>query len=353
MPHDYFCRPALRLSELTLLSRLLSTAASARQPLRETLALLSKQTTNKKIYNALALVCAELQRGALVAQAFSKYELIFGTLFCRVVAYGETAGNSSTLCAHLADYYKENELFRKKISRILKYPVLIVIGATGIFIASLGFVIPFAVRTISSYTGNLPAATSIALTAVTFLSRHCQTMLTVSIVFCAVCFCVWYATIRLQCLEKIAWRTPFCGKLCRKNSLRRISQTLSFLLTNGIPPSRALKITAETAGCISFRNALRRAAQGECETVTALSTALKAADIFPPSIIDPPTGTEEQYAGGELFKKIAEFYQEEIEAAVTAAVLVIEPAVVAIAGLLGGGVLLALYLPLLRGLGNH
>jgi type IV pilus assembly protein PilC len=332
-----------------ILARNCSTIIAEKRPLPGSLEALSKQTSTKKLATVLSLIAAELRKGNTLGSAFQKQQHHVGPFFSQIVAHGEAGGNLGPLLTRLADYYEKTGRFRKKIFHTLKYPAIVVTITMGVLCTLLFFFVPAAVRSILTYTGTLPTATKIALAAVTFVTDHRQSLLVSLVLFILILTFLWYTNVRLQWFEKIAWNIPLFGNFYRGNSLRRISFSLSFLLASGLSPSKALEMTAETVKDTRLRIKLRRAAQEKIGNNESLAAALKAAGgIFPSSILDTLSAIKEHRNGGEQFKKTAEYYEEEIEAAVNALVLVIEPLVVAITGLLGIGILLALYLPTLH-----
>jgi type IV pilus assembly protein PilC len=314
------------------------------RPLPERLESLSNQETGKKVVAVLSLIAAELRNGSTFTAAIQKQSSRLGLFFCRTAAQGEAAGTLAPLLTFLADFYEKNDLFEKKINRTLRYPAIVLVITIAAIAALLAFFVPAAARSITMYRGTLPAVTKITLAVITFLSVHRQSALIFLLLLLGV-----PASLRLvnarqpwqSLLETILWAIPVFGNFRRGYSLRRIAAGLSFLSAAGVNYCEALPLTAETVPNASLRHKLLRAAQ---EKHPSLAAALKAVGIFPPGIL----GTISNGNEGAQFNKIAEFYEEEVLAAVNAIVLVIEPFIVAIAGLLGVGILLALYLPALR-----
>jgi type IV pilus assembly protein PilC len=315
--------------------------------LPERLESLSNQETDKKVVDVLSLIAAELRNGSTFTAAIQKQSSRLGLFFCRTAAQGEAAGTLAPLLTFLADFYEKNDLFEKKINRTLRYPAIVLVITIAAIAALLAFFVPAAARSITMYHGTLPAVTKITLAVITFLSVHRQSALIFLLLLLGVPAGLRLANARVpwvpwqSLLETILWAIPVFGNFRRGYSLRRIAAGLSFLSAAGVTYCEALSLAAETVPNASLRHKLLRAEQEKHPSLTA---ALKAAGIFPPGIL----GTISNGNEGAQFNKIAEFYEEEVLAAVNAIVLVIEPFIVAIAGLLGVGILLALYLPALR-----
>jgi type IV pilus assembly protein PilC len=354
--NNCFSRPLGR-SALGRLARHCAVAFAEKRPIQrplpERLESLSKQEADKKLGDVLSLIAAELQKGSTFAGALQKQASRLGFFFCRIAALGETAGIRGPLLARLADFYEKDDRFDKKIHRTLRYPAVVLFVTTAAIAAVLAFFVPAAARSLSGYTGILPAATKITLGIIAFISLHRQSVFLIVLLVCGFCACLPCLYVRLPWLEKISWTIPVFGNLCRDKSLRGMASGISFLLSIDLAPSETLTIMAETAPTALLRHKLLRAAQKKPGNTESLTAALKTHEVFPAGILDMLPDAKEPLLEGEPFEKMAGFYEEEILAAVNAIVMVIEPLIVAVSGLLGGGILLALYLPVLRTFGSH
>ncbi|MBN2188959.1 MAG: type II secretion system F family protein [Chitinispirillaceae bacterium] len=346
MIHDLFHAPGERRSALIALARELAASFAEGKNLPAVFIALSRQRRFKNLSAALLVIAKELQGGRAVAEAFSGRENIFGSFFCRTASSGFLSENSGLFFSRLAGHLEKDERFRKRIACVLRYPLLFTAGATGAMITILALIIPDAVQTISAVSGKLPRSSQIALNVFS-TPQTLLLLLLASLVLLFACIgCsikVFHGSGRCVCVF------PFLSNLCRKFSLRRVSSGIHFLISNGIGIPEALVIAAEAEGRSPLRIKLLRAAEEIRRGRAPLISALKDADgIFPPSVFYALSKAQDLEREDMLFRKIAGFYEEEIEAALTAAILIIEPAIVAIAGFIGAGVLAALYLPLLR-----
>jgi type IV pilus assembly protein PilC len=346
MISNCFHAPGERRRSLIALARGLASAFAERQKLPAAFLFLSKQLSCKKLSSTLFSIAAELQGGRPAAEAFAGREKIFGVFFCQTAAHGMLSEKPGLFFLRLADFLETDERFRKKMASVLKYPFLLVAGTTGAMITVLAFIIPEAVRTISAVAGKLPMPTQIALNV---FSASQPLLLLLPASFVILFACAWYSNRVFHLAERCASRVPFLGDFCRKVSLRRTASGISFFLSNGIGIHEALEIAAAGENRTPLRTKLLHAAQEIRCNRAPFITALKDADgIFPPSVFNTSSNAHDLEREDMLFRKIADFYEEEIEAGLAAAILIIEPAIVAIAGLVGGGILAALYLPLLR-----
>jgi type IV pilus assembly protein PilC len=331
--------PGKYSADLAVLSRCLSKAFAGKQPLSQALISLAERRRLKKIGPALRLVSLKLQIGRSAFDAFSEYEKCFGTFFCHAVKHGESSGNPGIFFASLADYFDKNNRFRKKILLRLKYPAIIIIGATGVIISLLAFMIPAAARTIPAHSIVFPSATRIALQVLT-LKPHVLLgflMVVVSLLISAWCL-----------RKKHRLEIPVFGDISRMNSLRRSALGLSFLLSNGVSPSAAAEITAASIRRSRYFIKLFKAQEKAGNGSSPAAALTDFNGIFPQTVLDTLSSESDPRSEGIRFRKIADFYEEEIEASVIAIALLCEPLIIAITGLLGGGILAALYLPLIR-----
>ena len=325
-------------------------AFSSKQPLPQALDSLSHQQSMKKLGPILRLIALELHGGRSASQAFLKHENKFGSFFCEALRQGELSADPGAFFLGLAYYYEENDRFRKEIFHTLKYPAITAAGATGAMVTLLAVSIPAAVRTIPAYSENIPLITRIVLHALSVSPLALLSLLIIAIFLSIV---AWRSIEKFHALDRLAPNgapeVRFFGSLTRKLSLRRIALSLSFLLSNGVSISDALRISAEALRYTPYRDKLIGIAQNIHTNGASLPAVLKdAGDIFPPLVFDILSDRKPPYNESGYFRKIAEFYEEEIGTAFAVTAIVLGPLIVAIAGLLGGGILVALYLPLLR-----
>jgi type IV pilus assembly protein PilC len=337
------CRiiPDKYYADLALLSRSLSKAFSGKLPISRAISSLTEQSRlAKKFVSALRLVVLSIENGTSAFQAFSAHDKIFGTFFCLAIKQGERSGNPVVFFSGLADFFDEIHRFRNTIFNTWKYPAIVLIVSAGVMSTLLTFIVPAAVRATPAHSTDIPLITYTALRILT-LNQH--SILTMFAAVLSLSFFFWYFIVKFQWLYKIQGVIPFWGTIARLDMLRRISLGLSFLLSHGVNPYSAIEITAALIRHPRYRKELLRAAQNEPYTCASpISALVNAMRIFPQTVLNSLPGEENP------FRKMSDFYEEETEVAVTAIALLSEPTIVAIAGLLGGGILATLYLPLIR-----
>jgi type IV pilus assembly protein PilC len=340
----------LTSSDLSTLARACATITVENKPAHESLALLSQQVSTRLLAEVLSRIADRVKKGDLLTSALLKEQALAGTVFCKAVAYSDT-GNQENLYLRLAEYYDNDTRFHNKIFRLLKYPAFVLSGILGISGAMLGLLILDAVRKIKDLgSDSLPAATKTVLTAVSFASTHWQTLVLILILFIVA---AWYLNVKHHWQSQVIGAMPFANNFCRKISLYRFSCAYSFLLAGKLSCSHACVTASTTVKNTLLRDTLLHALQKDALTTPSLSERIKSTDTFPPLVNEIISNTLMRQKEAALFKKIAEFYEEEIEAAVAAFVLIVEPVIVALIGIWGGGILLALYLPMLHAFGSH
>jgi type IV pilus assembly protein PilC len=346
-------RPYLSQNDLALFARHFSAILASGMLPAKAIELLVKQTTDKTILTVLGLIVSDMQKGSNLAQAFSKQKRIFGTFFCSIISSGEASGNLKMLLAKVSEYYEKNDLFQKKIVRSLKYPLFIWVGTLGSLCTMLLYLIPAVMKKISHFSGTIPAPTAILFSLLHFLYFHLFLVIILSITLFAIVVALFLLCDVLEWVELILLKIPMYGNVRRKNSLRRFSLTLSFLLSNGLDFYNALKIAASTLNSRFLGNP-NQVLQNTPKDIYSLLETLKNGELYPALIGEMLFDRNRNSANEEvLLTKIAEFYQEEVDVTLGAFFLVFGPATMTFLGLLGGGTLVALYMPFFKFVGNH
>ena len=338
------CIPDRHYAALRAISLVLARQHTEIFPLSSALSVFAEQRTLKRHRTPLRRIALELKKGRSVAEAFSPYARHFGSFFLQALLFGEQAGNSEAYFSRLAEYYGRNDRFRRRIVTAIKYPAVIMAVATGALLSLLAIIIPPAVQAVLSNPGNVPALPWIVSHA---LALKPEELITPLILVLMLISCAFYMNIKYPWLEKALFVTPFIGSFSRKIALRRCALSLSFLLSNGVNIGAAASAVAQTVRHTPFRTILLRTAAESDKNGTNPSSRLQGLSaMFPQSTLGTFLNVQSIIDGGKHLERTAGFYEEEIVTSVTAAVLIIEPAVIAVAGLLGGGILAALYLPL-------
>jgi type IV pilus assembly protein PilC len=347
-----FKRRSLNLSELCSFTRNLAAILTPTLPIAGAIDLISKQAFGGRAAEALSIIAADIQSGNTLSQAFQKHEMLFGTFFCSIIAQEEGSGNPNVVFLKLSEYYENKCSFRKKITCLLKYPLIILLGTIGIYVTLLLFFIPPGLQKVLNNPENLPFATKITVSIAVFVQIHASGIAMLSVFILVLFFWLWHSNLKSPWLSSLAWNIPVIGDVLRKNSLQRFSLALSTLLSCGFDLSHALATSASELRNVFLEKRILHALIDTINNSESIFNILKELSIFPPFIIEMAKNEKRSNHSNEQLKKISTFYQDEVEAAFNAFTIIIGPVFVAVIGLLGLGVLISLYLPVFKVVGN-
>jgi len=337
----------VKLKDMARFTRQFGSMTQAGLPLVQCLDVLCEQTENKVLSASIGKVSSDIQGGANLSDAMRKHPKLFNDLYCNMIAAGEASGNLDGVLDRLATYQEKADALRRKIQGAMMYPVIVLLVAVGVTAALLVFVIPTFEKMFSDVGGTLPAPTRVVITISDFLRSP-----TMGIIFGAsIAGLLIFLRLRKSndnvrmLSDKALLKIPILGELQRKGAVSRFSQTLSTLLNSGVTIIDALTVTAATSGNMVLEKGLMRTV----ERITAgqsISEPLKETGIFPPMVIHMIAVGERTGGLAEMLEKIAIFYEEEVDAAVEALTSIIEPLLIVGIGIVIGGILVAMYMPM-------
>jgi len=274
-----------------------------------------------------------------------RHKKVYDELYVNMVEAGEVGGALDTILIRLALYREKGDKLVRKVKGAMVYPMVVMIVAVGVTFAMLRFIVPVFAKMFSGLGAELPAPTQMVLNISQFLQKNTLLMIAGAIVLgIAYGFYVRKPSGRLV-VDKLKLRMPLIGDLIRKSSISRFTRTLSTLLSSGVSILDALNITARTSGNMVLQNAIKKAmlSIAEGETITA---PLKDSGVFPPMVTQMISVGEKTGGLDDMLSKIADFYDEEVDAAVSALTSIIEPVIIVFMGAMIGGILIAMYLPM-------
>ncbi|MCB2229374.1 type II secretion system F family protein [bacterium] len=331
--------------EVSRFTRQFATMIGAGLPMVQCLDILSSQTENKELAKVVSQIKDGVQGGATLSDAMSRHPKIFDQLYTNMVEAGELGGALDAILVRLAVYREKADQLVRKVKGAMVYPSVIVVVAAGVTVAMLTFIVPVFAKMFSGVGSELPAPTQVVLGISNFLRDNILFML-IGMVAGIVAFIYWKKTPGGALLfDKILLKTPVFGTLVKKSSVARFTRTLSTLLSSGVSILEALEITAKTSGNRVVANAINKSmlAIAEGDTITG---PLKQTGVFPP-MVTQMIGVGEKTGGlDDMLNKIADFYDEEVDEAVTALTSIIEPIIIVFMGAVIGGILIAMYLPM-------
>jgi type IV pilus assembly protein PilC len=341
---DRFAR--LKLEDLALLTRQLATMISSGLALMRALTVLEGQTENPRLKAAVITVRQDIESGASLSGALARHPKIFSELFVAMIRAGETGGFLEDALLRVADQLEAQNRLRRQVRSAMVYPAVVSMIAICVVVAMLAFIIPVFAGVFKQFGGKMPSLTQHTLAASNFMRHQWYIVLIVG-VGTVVGFRKWKSSkagrpiwdrMRLKAPAKI-------GLIVQKVALARWARTLSSLTTAGVPMLEAIDVTGRTAGNTTVERAMvtvRNSVQGG----GMIATALESEPIFPTLVTSMVRVGEETGELDSTLGKVADFYEEQVEAAVKALTSILEPIMIAVIGSIVGFMVLAMYLPM-------
>jgi len=335
----------VKTRDIVIFTRQFATMINAGLPLVQSLNILAAQTENKTLAAVTKAVVSDVESGNTLADAFSKHPKAFTQLYVNMVAAGEVGGILDTILIRLATFLEKNDALARKVKGALVYPGVIITVACVAIAVLLIFVIPTFQSMFASANLELPLPTRIVIGMSNFLIHYWWAMIGV---IGGIAFAIrqYYGTPagRKQ-LDGMLLKAPVLGDVVRKSAVSRFTRTLGTLVSSGVSILEGLEITAKTAGNQVVHDAVMESRQSIAggETIAA---PLEKSKVFPPMVISMIAVGEQTGGLDEMLSKIADFYDEEVDVAVSALVSLMEPAMIVILGVIVGGMVVAMYLPI-------
>jgi len=340
-------REKVKLKELSFFSRQLSVLIDAELPLIQSLGLLAEQQKNKYFARVITEVKEDVEAGAALNQALRKHPKVFDDLYCNLVASGEQSGSLDTMLRRLADYQESMLKLRAKVKQAMIYPTAIVAFAIIVAIFMLWKVIPVFGGIYQELGAQLPGLTAAVLGLSNFVSRYILLIVAI-IIGLVVLYRQWHKTpAGREVVDRIKLKLPVMGNLSQKISLSRFTRTLSTLIGGGVPMLESLKISSTTTDNVIIERQVLNARQMVSEGKT-LNDSLKQAGQgqFPAMMIQMVNVGESTGTLDEMLGKLANFFDDEVDNAVSSLLSALEPIVLIFVGGIVGTLVISMYLPL-------
>jgi type IV pilus assembly protein PilC len=338
----------IKEKDISLFTRQLATMMKAGVPLLQAFDIVGKGHANPSVSKLVLDLRADIETGTSLNQAFRKFPLYFDALFCNLVAAGEQAGILEDLLTRLAIYKEKTLAMKAKIKSALMYPISILAVAFIVTAVIMIWVVPAFKEVFASFGANLPAPTLFVMALSAFFVSWWYVIfggLGLAIWFF---FYTWKRSVPMQrAMDRFMLRIPIFGEVIRKATIARWTRTLSTMFAAGVPLVESLDSVGGAAGNAVYADATRRI-QNEVSTGTSLTAAMQNADVFPNMVTQMVSIGEESGALDAMLAKVADFYEEEVDEAVAALSSLMEPAIMVILGVLIGGLVIAMYLPIFK-----
>jgi len=336
-----------KLKDLSVFSRQFATMVNSGLPLLRTLAILEEQTQGKYLAKVVGEMRLDVEKGVSLSAAMAKHPRAFNQLFVSMVRAGETAGTLDSVLLRLADTIEREVSLRRQIKSAMTYPIVVASLVVLILSAMLIFVVPTFKDLYKQLGGTLPLPTRI-LVGVSDVVRG-YFLIVVGVIVAGVwLFRRWIKTEKgRMAFDRFKLRIPVFGPLVHKTALSRFARTLSVLNRSGVPILQSLEIVQDTVNNSVVATAVKDLQAGVKEG-ESLATPLSRHKVFPAMVVQMMAVGEETGALDTMLEKIANFYDEEVEATVESLTALIEPVLIAVVGGAVGLIVIALYLPTFR-----
>jgi type IV pilus assembly protein PilC len=338
----------IKASELTIMTRQLSTMVDSGMTILRALYVLEAQTENELLQEKIVAVRKDVEAGLPLSDALERHPKVFNPLFVAMTRAGETGGMLDSALLRVADQLEKEDSLRRQVRAAMAYPIVVLSFAFAVLIALVAFIVPVFVGVFKEFGGGLPGITKVTVALSNAMTGYWWAMIlaTVGLVYA---FRKWKTskTGRPQ-WDSFRLRIPMkIGDIVQKIALARWSRTLSALISAGVPLMQALEITGKTAG----NHVIESAMGNVIDSVRAggtISAPLQAAPVFPAMVTHMIGVGEETGALDTMLSKIADFYEDQVEASVKQLTSILEPVMIVVVGGIVGFIVISMYMPLFK-----
>ena len=332
-------------NDLVLFSRQLSTLVSAGVPIVQGLAILESQAENPAFKETLGLVRSDIEGGLSISDALKKHPDAFPDLYCSMIKAGELGGILDTILERLTVYLENAEALKHKVKSAMMYPAIVLTICAAVTVFLFIFVIPTFKTIFASFGAELPMPTQIVIAISDYMKAYWYLVLGIP-------YALYQGFLRFyktpqghKLIDAYALKAPIFGVILKKVAVAKFTRTLGTLIKSGVPIMQALETVAATAGNVIVAEAILSTRESIREG-GHLADPLKKSGIFPNMVTSMISVGEETGSLDIMLNKIAEFYDQEVDAAVKGLTSLIEPLVICVMGVIIGGLVIAMFLPM-------
>lgn len=343
-----FTKTFVKSEDLTLFTRQMSTLVSAGIPLVQSLSIVADTVPNTPLYNLVQKIRLDVESGTSFSNALKKHPGAFDELYCGLIETGEHSGTLDTMLDRIALYQEKTETLKRKVKKALYYPIAVLIIATIVSTILLVKVVPTFKDMFTSSGAELPEFTQFVLNVSEIIQDYGFYILGV-LILAVVLFIYFYRTNTLfnHSIQRLSLKLPIVGPILQKTALARFTRTLSTTTASGVPLMEALDAVSRAAGNIVYTQAIQKIKEG-LSTGQQMRMAMRKLSIFPPMVVQMIGIGEESGALESMLGKLAVIYEEEVDTQVDGLTTLLEPLIMVILGVIVGGLVIAMYLPIFK-----
>jgi len=337
----------VKMKDISIFSRQFATMINSGLSLTKSLNILAEQTENPALADIIGQIQKDVEGGQTLSEALGKHDRVFSGLFINMVKAGETGGVLDEVLVKVAEHYEKDMALKTRIKSAMTYPIVMFIMSMLIVFAMITFIVPVFVNMFAQLGGDLPMPTKVLVWASAAIRSFWYLMIA-AVVGVRYLIKNYKKTSQGRLFfDKLKLRLPVFGQLNTKLAVARFTRTFGTLVASGVPILQGLEIVSETAGNEIIAQAVRdtRASIKEGETI---AKPLSQSPIFPPMVVQMISVGEETGALDVMLGKIADFYDEEVGAMVESLTSLIEPLMIAVMGVMVGGIIVSLYMPMFK-----
>ena len=327
--------------------RIFSTMIDAGLPLIQCLSILAEQEENKTFAKILRTVKEDIEGGTSLTDALKKHPKVFDDLFCNLIAAGEAGGILDKVLSRLSAYLEKNMKLKAAVKSAMTYPITVLCIAAGVVTLLLLKVIPTFQKMFADLGGELPGPTAVVVAMSEFMQNYWWILggIVVAFVFSLKAF---VKTEKGRWIfDSLLLKAPLIGNVMRKVAVAKFTRTLATMMSSGVPILEGLNIVSKTAGNVVVEAAVVKTRQAISEG-QSIADPLAASGVFPPMVVQMIAVGEATGALDIMLNKIADFYDDEVDAAVKGMTAMIEPIMMVFLGGVCGGMIIAMYLPIFK-----
>jgi type IV pilus assembly protein PilC len=338
----------VKAAELTVMTRQLATMVSSGMTLLRCFYVLEEQIGNKKLKDTVSTVREDIESGSSFSEALARHPKIFSPLYVAMVKAGEAGGVLEQSLERVADQLEKDDNLRRQVKGAMAYPAVVLIFALCVLLGLITFIVPVFVNVFEDFGGELPAITKLTVAASDLVTSRWYLLIAIA-VGGVVGFRKWRkSTWGRPQWDRFRLHIPFkIGDTVQKISLARWSRTFSALYSAGVPIIKAIEVTGETAG----NAVVERAMDDVVESVKSggsIAAPLRNVAVFPPMVAQMIAVGEETGNLDTMLSKVADFYEDEVAAAIKALTSILEPVMIILVGGIVGFIVIAMYMPMFK-----